>query len=154
MPPLVARKISRDYAKALNAYLKACTELKSAKTALVALLVERRLRGDSNKSIAAEFGLTEQFVNRRVVESTEYQSALAARREAKRAAEDERYAAWHAAWVKETRRLIEKADAGVDVDDLAAEFGMTAQRVREAIEQCRWVFHERDFPMLAEQCLR
>jgi uncharacterized protein (DUF433 family) len=152
MPLLVDRKISRDYAKALSAYLKACTELKSAKTELVALLVERRLRGDSNKSLAAEFGLTEQFVNRSVVDSAEYQSALAARREAKRAADNER----HEAWVEETRRLIEKADAGVDVDDLAAEFGMTARKVRQAIERCRWVFALQDpaFQMLAEQCLR
>jgi uncharacterized protein (DUF433 family) len=150
MPPLVARKISNDYKKAHRVWAKASINLASAKKALVALLIERRLRGDSNKSLAAEFGLTEQFVNRNVVESLEYRSVLAARREAKQAAENER----HEAWVEETRRLIEKADAGADVDDLAAEFGMTARKVRHAIERCRWVFEEQEFPMLAEQCLR
>jgi hypothetical protein len=150
MPPLVDRKIANEYKKAHHAWVKASINLASAKTEFVALLVERRLRGDSNKSLAAEFALTEQFVNRSVTESAEYQSVLALRREAKQAAENEQ----HTAWVKETRRLIEKADAGADVDDLAAEFGMTARAVRQAIERCRWVFEERDFPMLAEQCLR
>jgi uncharacterized protein (DUF433 family) len=150
MPPLVDRKIANEYKKAHRAWAKASINLASAKTEFVALLVERRLRGDSNKSLAAEFGLTEQFVNRSLTESAEYKSVLALRREAKQAAENER----HTAWVKETRRLIEKADGGADVDDLAAEFGMTARKVRQVIEGCRWVSEERDFPMLAEQCLR
>ena len=94
MPPLVDRKIANDYKKAHRAWAKASINLASAKTEFVALLVERRLRGDSNKNLAAEFGLTEQFVNRSVTESAEYQSVLAARREAKQAAENERHEAW------------------------------------------------------------
>ena len=143
-------KVARDYAAAKAAHAKVVIRLREAKAAIVAAMIERRDRGDSNKDIAAAFGLTAQFVNQSLVRSAEYQNILDTKRKERQAVEKER----HAAWVEQTRTLIQKADAGANVDDLSVEFGMTAQTVRGTIERCRWVFEERDFPMLAEECLR
>ena len=84
------KQIALDYARAYAAYLDAQTHLSKTKTAFVALLVKRRQRGDSNKSLAAEFGLPSQLIHRSVVNSPEYQAVKDAERRAYEAAWRER----------------------------------------------------------------
>jgi len=144
------KQIARDYARAKAAHANAQDRLRLTKAALVEMLIARRQNGESNNDIAAKFGLTARFVNQSLIRSTEYRTVLETKRKAKQAEQE----ASHAAWVAETALLIQKADAGADLNELAVEFGMTAHEIRQTIERCRWVFTERDFPMLAAQCLR
>jgi hypothetical protein len=81
------KQIALDYARAYAAYVDAQAHLSETKTAFVALLVERRLRGDSNKSLAAEFKLPAHLIHRSVMGSTEYQAAMDARRRAEEVAD-------------------------------------------------------------------
>lgn len=53
----------RKYARAWAAYQQALAELQKARAELNAELVERRRAGNTIKKIAAELGLTQQFVN-------------------------------------------------------------------------------------------
>ena len=128
-------KAARNYAAAKAAHARAVARLQEAHAALDAVLIGRRNNGESNKDIAADLGLTAQFVTVSLGKNAEYQAALDAKRRAMRAAEDER----HRVWMECRRTIIQKADAGIDVSALSAQSGLSPRRVQRIIEQDRWV---------------
>ena len=54
---------ARKYANAKAAYEKALAKMQKARQELNAELIERRIAGKTNKELAAELGLTVNFVN-------------------------------------------------------------------------------------------